>query len=72
MNAYFGVAASLTFLLGVVHSILGELLIFRRLREVSLISSTGDPILEERHVRTKTLVSALQLHFRLHCEFPPS
>ena len=51
MNAYFGVAAGLAFLLGVVHSVLGELLIFRRLRDATLISSTGGQILEDRHVR---------------------
>ena len=51
MNAYFGVAAGLVFLLGVVHSVLGELLIFHRLREGSLISSSVSPILRERDVR---------------------
>ena len=51
MNTYFAVAAGLAFLVGVVHSVLGELLIFRRLRGGSLISSTGSPILRERHVR---------------------
>lgn len=52
MNSYFVVAGGLALVLGLIHSVLGEVLIFRRLHESDLTSSTGSPILRERHVRT--------------------
>lgn len=51
VNIYFFAAAILAFLVGLVHSILGEKLIFRRLRDGGLIPTKGGNILGERHVR---------------------
>ncbi|MDX2506617.1 MAG: hypothetical protein QNL62_19365 [Gammaproteobacteria bacterium] len=52
MNSYFIVAGCLTLVLGIIHSVLGEILIFHRLRKGNLISSAESPILTERHMRT--------------------
>ncbi|MBX7223020.1 MAG: hypothetical protein K1Y36_23945 [Blastocatellia bacterium] len=51
MNWYFIVAGTLTILVGVVHSLLGEQLIFRRMRQRGLIPTAGGPVLKEPHVR---------------------
>ena len=51
MNTYFFVAACLAFVLGLAHSVLGEVLIFRRMRRRSFIPTEGGPILREHHVR---------------------
>lgn len=51
MNAYLAGAAVIAFLVGLVHSVLGEILIFRRLRSAGLVPSHGGDVLEERHVR---------------------
>jgi hypothetical protein len=51
MNRLFLAAASLAFIVGLVHSILGEALIFRRMRERSLIPTNGGRVLGEGHVR---------------------
>ena len=51
MNWYFLAAAALAFAIGLVHSVLGERLIFRRLRSTGLIPTNGGSLLREPHVR---------------------
>jgi branched-subunit amino acid ABC-type transport system permease component len=51
MNSYLVIAAILAFLVGLVHSVLGERLIFRRLRQGCLVPTNGGSLLQERHVR---------------------
>ena len=51
MNPYFVAAASTAFVVGLVHSVLGEILIFRRLRLRGLVPTKGGNVLHERHVR---------------------
>ena len=51
MNWYFVIAAALAFLVGLVHSVLGERLIFRRLRQDGFVPTNGGELLGERHVR---------------------
>jgi hypothetical protein len=51
VNWYFVVAAALAFLVGLVHSVLGERLIFRRLRQGGIVPTNGGNLLGERHVR---------------------
>ncbi len=52
MNPFFLVAGLLAVLLGAIHSVLGEVLIFRHLRRKGPVSSSGSPILTGRQVRT--------------------
>jgi hypothetical protein len=51
MNFYFVAAASLAFVVGLVHSVLGEVMIFKRLREERLEPTTGGALLRESNVR---------------------
>lgn len=51
MNGYFVAAAALAFLVGLAHSVLGEMLIFRRLRQGGWVPTNGGGVLGERHVR---------------------
>ena len=51
MNWYFFAAAVLLFAVGLVHSVLGERLIFRRMRAAGAIPTNGGQILHEGHVR---------------------
>jgi hypothetical protein len=51
MNLYFASAAALAFVVGLVHSALGERLIFRRLRQGGLVPTNGGKLLGEGHVR---------------------
>jgi hypothetical protein len=51
MNTYFFAAGLLLILIGLVHSILGEKLIFRRMRQGGFIPTHGGPALREPHVR---------------------
>ena len=51
MNTYFVAAAAIAFIVGLVHSVLGEILIFRRLRLRGLVPTNGGNVLSERHVR---------------------
>jgi hypothetical protein len=44
-------AAGLAFITGIVHSVLGELLIFRKLRSGTLVPANGAPPLQGRNVR---------------------
>ena len=51
MNTYLVSAAVLAFLVGLIHSILGEVLVFSRLRRGQLVPTDGGSLLQERHVR---------------------
>lgn len=51
MHTYLFVAGLLALVVGVVHSVLGEILIFSRMRNDGLVPTSGEPILRERHVR---------------------
>lgn len=51
MNWYFSAAAVLTFVVGLVHSVLGERLVFRRMRRAGPIPTNGGSALREGHVR---------------------
>lgn len=51
MNEYFVAAAAFAFMVGLAHSVLGEVLIFRRLRLRGLVPANGGNVLSERHVR---------------------
>lgn len=51
MNTYLVTAAATAFVVGLVHSVLGEVLIFRRLRLRGLVPTNGGNVLGERHVR---------------------
>ncbi len=52
MNTYFFIAGILCFLLGIAHSILGEALIFKNIRNKEKLVPSKETIeLRERHVR---------------------
>ena len=51
MNGYIAIAAALAFFVGLVHSVLGERLIFRRIRQGGFVPTKGGNLLDERHVR---------------------
>ncbi len=51
MNTSFLAAALLLVLIGLVHSLLGEKLIFRRMRQGGFIPTQGGSALREPHVR---------------------
>lgn len=51
MNLYLVAAGCLTFIVGFIHSILGEILIFRKMRQKGIIPTKGGSILKERNVR---------------------
>ncbi|MEP7207801.1 MAG: hypothetical protein ABI920_12745 [Casimicrobiaceae bacterium] len=51
MNWYFAAAGVLAFIVGLVHSILGERLVFSRMRAAGFIPTNGGNALRERHVR---------------------
>lgn len=51
MNPYFVLAAALCFFVGASHSVIGEILIFSRLRQGGFIPTNGGRLLGERHVR---------------------
>ena len=51
MNTYLAAAAGLAFLVGLVHSVLGERLIFSRMRQGQLIPTNGGSVLRRPHVR---------------------
>ncbi len=51
MTNYFLIAAIVLFIVGTIHSILGEFLIFRYLRKKGIVPSLAAPPLRERHVR---------------------
>jgi hypothetical protein len=51
MNWYFVSAAALAFTIGLVHSLLGERLIFRRMRTAGIVPTNGGQVLREPQVR---------------------
>lgn len=51
MNRYFLAASGLATFVGFAHTVLGERLIFRRLRTRGVIPTDGGNVLAERHVR---------------------
>ena len=51
MNNSFIAAAALTIATGLAHTVIGEILIFRRLRRGTLVPTFGGDVLRERHVR---------------------
>ena len=51
MNPYFLAAAVLLIAIGLIHSILGERIIFRRMRTQGMIPTQGGNLLREPHVR---------------------
>jgi hypothetical protein len=51
MNTPLLLAAAGLALIGLVHSVLGEVLVFRKLRTHGLVPTAGYPVLRERHVR---------------------
>ena len=51
MQTYIFIAGILAFIIGAVHSVLGEILIFRQMRVSGIIPTNGAPLLKERHVR---------------------
>jgi drug/metabolite transporter (DMT)-like permease len=51
MQTLFLAAGSLAMITGIVHSVLGEILIFRHLRKGGLVPSMAVPPLRERNIR---------------------
>lgn len=51
MNATLLLAAVGLALVGLAHSVLGEILVFKALRVQGLVPTAGYPVLRERHVR---------------------
>jgi hypothetical protein len=51
MNASLAAAAALTIVIGLVHSVLGERLVFSRLRQGTLVPTQGGTLLRGHHVR---------------------
>lgn len=51
MQTYLFAAGVLALLIGAVHSVMGEILIFRHVRSHSLVPAVGAPPLRERHIR---------------------
>lgn len=51
MQAYMFVAGVLAIVVGLVHSVLGEILIFRHLRSGGLVPANRAPPLKERNIR---------------------
>lgn len=51
MNRYYTAAAALLVLVGLAHSVMGERLIFRRMRRDGMVPTNGGTVLREPHVR---------------------
>ena len=51
MNKYLAAAGALAFFVGFAHSVLGERMIFRRMRSGSVVPTNGGKIIGEGHVR---------------------
>ncbi len=51
MQTYMFAAGCLALIVGAIHSVFGEILIFSRMRERGVIPTVGAPLLRERHVR---------------------
>ena len=67
MDSWPMIGGATTIVVAIVHSVLGEWLIFQRMREGTIVPTKGYPILRERHVRilwaTWHIVSILGLGF---------
>ncbi len=50
VNIFLAIAAALAILIGLVHSVLGERLIFSRLRRGTVVPAQGDTLLSRKHV----------------------
>jgi len=78
MNEYLIAACILTVLIGLIHSFLGEKLIFSKLRSGKLVPDKVTPPLQERHIRilwaTWHMVSFFGFGFAvmLYCLAQPS
>jgi hypothetical protein len=51
LNSYYVAAGTVAIIVGFAHSVLGEVLVFRRMRRDGLIPTDGGTALQERHVR---------------------
>jgi len=51
MNKYLAAAGTLAFFVGLIHSFLGEKLLFRRMRTGTIIPTNGGKVIGEGHVR---------------------
>ena len=51
IDVYLFTAGLLAIVVGLIHSILGERLIFSRMRRHGLVPTYGKPVLKQRHVR---------------------
>jgi len=51
LNTLLFAAGILSFIVGLVHSVLGELLVFKKLRADSLVPTSTAPPLKERNIR---------------------
>jgi hypothetical protein len=51
MQPFLLAAGVLAIVVGLVHSVLGEVLIFRRMRSQGIVPTMGAPLLRESHVR---------------------
>ena len=51
MNTYLAAAAGLALVVGVVHSALGERLVFSRMRQGQIVPTNGGTVLRQPHVR---------------------
>lgn len=67
MSTTLFIAGLLAIVIAIVHSALGEILIFSRMRQGTVVPTSGQPLLRERHVRilwaSWHLVSLLGLAF---------
>lgn len=51
MNTWLLIAATVTFATGLAHTVMGEVLLFHRLRRGTVVPTFGGEVLRERHVR---------------------
>lgn len=51
VNTWLLAAAAVAFATGLAHTVMGEVLIFRRLRRGTVVPTFGGEVLRERHVR---------------------
>lgn len=51
MNVYLAAAGSIVIIIGLVHSLLGEVLIFRRMRIAGVVPTNAGRVIGESHVR---------------------
>jgi hypothetical protein len=51
LNKYYIAAGIVAIIVGIAHSVLGEGLVFRRMRREGVVPTDGGTVLQERHVR---------------------